>query len=335
MDDGGAYLIVHVDDIIIAAAPESPVLARILQKLEGEFTINDLGEPKMFLGLQIIRDREQRKMVLNQERFIEDIVHRFGGDSVRPYPTPGDDQVRLSGDMCPTTPEEKAKMDKIPYRELVGCLNYLVVWTRYDIAAQVQILSRYVSNPGIAHWRAALRVLSYLRGTKEKGLVFRPGGEGIALTGASDSDHAGCPDTRRSTSGGGVFLNGLLVWWQSKRQPTVALSSAEAEWCAAVEVSRQLLWIKNMLSEIGAEVHGSISILEDNAACVHISKNNHHGKLRHIQIKLLYLKEHVENNIVRFKQIPGEENPADIWTKIVKPGAYKKLMNIIDSCCVN
>ena len=119
-------------------------------------------------------------------------------------------------------------MDKeqYPYSQLVGSLMYLSVTTRPDISFVVGALARFMSCPTSTHWQAAKDVLRYLEGTKDYGLVFG-GSNDLSLIGFCDADYAGDLDTRRSTTGYIFTLNGAAISWQSKRQPTVAVSSTE------------------------------------------------------------------------------------------------------------
>ncbi len=135
---------------------------------------------------------------------------------------------------------------------MVGSLLYLASWTRPDISFAVSELSRFVSNPGKPHLEAAKRVFRYLKKTIGFGLAYRssvsiPGMPEIlpnTLWGYVDSDWAGCPDSRRSTSGFVFMLNGAAISWCSKRQPTIALSTAEAEFISASAMVQEVIYLR-------------------------------------------------------------------------------------------
>ena len=133
--------------------------------------------------------------------------------------------MKLSKSQCPSNPQEVLEMRDVPYAELVGCIQYLVVCTRPDLAHAASQVSKFMQNPGKAHWKAALRILRYLKGTLTFKFYFSKSPVTAHLTGFSDADHAGCLDTRRSHSGYIVKLNDTAIAWASRRQRCVALSS--------------------------------------------------------------------------------------------------------------
>ena len=132
---------------------------------------------------------------------------------------------------------EKEAMANVPYREAVGSLMYLMICTRPDLAAAVQMVSRFSSNPGPQHWEAVKHIFRYLQKTKSLQLTFRKQGV-LKLTGFSDSDWEKCEDTRRSISGYVFMLGGAAISWSSRKQKSVSLSSCEAEYVAACEATR-------------------------------------------------------------------------------------------------
>ena len=137
---------------------------------------------------------------------------------------------------------------------MVGKLVYLMVATEPIISFAVSQLSRFFSCPGPKHFAACRWAISYLRGIQaDQGLTFR-GGAGFNLHAYCDSDWAQCPDTRRSTSGYAAMFAGAAVSWISKRQPTVALSSAEAEYVTACLAAKEVQWIRQLPAEIGVLV---------------------------------------------------------------------------------
>ena len=129
--------------------------------------------------------------------------------------------------MSPATVEDEQAMKSVPYSSGVGSLMYAMTTTRPDIAYAVSVLSSYMANPGQQHWIALKRVLRYLQGTRNYGLVL--GGSSVELSGWCDADWANDKDTRRSVSGYIFNIGDGVISWQSKRQPTVAMSSTEAE----------------------------------------------------------------------------------------------------------
>jgi hypothetical protein len=142
------------------------------------------------------------------------------------------------------------------YQELIGCLLYLSGCNRPDIAQAVGVLSRFMSKPTDEHMNAAKQVLKYLLSSHQLGLCFSEGDE--KLLGYCDADYAGDVDKRKSTSGFVFMMNGAAISWASKLQPTVAMSTCEAEFVAAANAAKEALWLQTLLGdrETSADICG-------------------------------------------------------------------------------
>ena len=186
--------------------------------------------------------------------------------------TPADPEVILTKDMCAITAEDIMVMMNIPYREAVGCLIWLSMGTRPDITYAVAQVAKFNDKPGPAHWDAVQRIFRYLAGTIDYAIEYRPNDQlpdnqpptvlfsfspslehpnEMNPTGFVDSDHARCPDTRRSVTGYAFILGEGPISWQSRQQVSVALSSMEAEYMAACEATKEAMWLRMLLMEIG------------------------------------------------------------------------------------
>ncbi|KAL0286312.1 UNVERIFIED_CONTAM: Retrovirus-related Pol polyprotein from transposon TNT 1-94 [Sesamum angustifolium] len=169
------------------------------------------------------------------------------------------------------------------------------VCTRPDIAFAVGMLGRYQSNPGIEHWKAAKKVMRYLQGTKDLQLIYKHT-ENLEVVGYSDSDFAGCLDTRKSTSGYIFLLANGAISWKSTKQTITASSTMEAEFVACYEATSQALWLRHFITglKIVDSIFRPIQIFCDNSAAVFFSKNNKSGsRNKHIDIKYLVVREKV------------------------------------------
>ena len=142
-----------------------------------------------------------------------------------------------------------AHMSKVPYASAVGILMYAMVYTRPNIAHAVGVISRYMNNPGREHWMVVKWILRYLRGTTNQELCF--GGSNISLQGYVDADMAGDRDNRRSTIGYAFTVGGTTVSWVSKFINVVALSTIKAYDFAALEASKEMIWLQRFLDELG------------------------------------------------------------------------------------
>ena len=197
---------------------------------------------------------------------------------------------------------------------MIGSLLYLMA-TRTDILQAVCMVACFQSSPKESHLVALKRILRYLKGTMDYGLWY-PKGKGFTLTAYTDADWAGSIDDRKSTSGGAFFLGGSLVAWHSKKQESVSLSTAEAEYIAAVSSCTQVLWMKQTLKDLDILFAHPISMFCDNTSAINISKNPvMHSRTKHIAICYHFLKEQVAQQEVKLEYVPTSEQVADIFTK--------------------
>lgn len=216
-------------------------------------------------------------------------------------------------------------MQLTPHSKLVGSLNWLATSTRPDIAHSVGTLCRFISNPGRQHWTAAQRVLKYLAGTPAHGLRFERQAtqENPTLIGYSDSDWAGDPDTRRSTTGHLFLLHNSPVSWKSKPQPSTALSSVEFEYIALCSAAREATWIRQVLTELYFSQHSPTKIFDDNKGCLSVSSNNRTDS--HIDVKYHYVRQLIRSNQISVEYVPTKDMIADILTKPTFTPTFKRL----------
>ncbi|XP_019168035.1 PREDICTED: uncharacterized protein LOC109163785 [Ipomoea nil] len=203
------YLLVYVDDILVMGSDASCV-TRLLTDLASEFKIRDMGAPSFFLGIETVS--KDGGLFLSQQRYMRDILSRAGMVDCKPLAT--------------------------PYRSLAGALQYLTV-TRPDLSFAVNRVCQHMHSPTTEHWAMLKRVLRYVKGTLHFGLFIRPSSS-VAVHAFSDSDWAGDPTDRKSTSGFAVFLGGNLISWSCRKQRTVARSSTKAEYKALADVSAKV-----------------------------------------------------------------------------------------------
>lgn len=237
--------------------------------------------------------------------------------------TPEQSGLYLEKEMCPATIQEKQEMQEIPYRELVGALNWIATCTRPDITHAVSSLCRFLDNPGRQHWTSAKRVLKYLKGSSNSGLLFQAH-QPPHLIAFSDSDWAGDKDSRRSTTGYTLMMSGCAVAWKSCLQKIVACSSTEAEYIALSETMREVLWIRQILGELGFNQVEATTVMEDNQGCIAISKNRRTDKrTKHIDLRFHFCRDQVERGSVKVEYCPTEEMIADALTKPINAPKFK------------
>ncbi|OWZ09538.1 polyprotein [Phytophthora megakarya] len=201
-----------------------------------------------------------------------------------------------------------------PYRSLTGCLLYIATCTRPDVAYVVTQLSRFLDNPGLEHWRAAIRVLRYLKTTRGFGIIYDRGSGGIKAEAYTDADWGSNIADRRSVPGAPVG-NAPIVF-KSKFQRTVALSSAEAEYMALSLCTREVLWARAMLKDMGHEQHEGSQVWEDNQGAIALASNaGYHATTKHVDIHHHFIRENVEDGTVKIGYIDTKHPLADMLTK--------------------
>ncbi|XP_057452874.1 secreted RxLR effector protein 161-like [Lotus japonicus] len=215
-------------------------------------------------------------------------------------------------------------MQKIPYALAVGSLMYAQVCTRPDIAFIVGMLGRYLSNPGIDHWKAAKRVMKYLQRTKDYMLTYRRSDQ-LEIIGYSDSNFAGCQDSKRSTSSYIYMLAGGAVSWRSAKQTLIASSTMAAEFAACFEASNHGIWLRNLVTRlrIVEGIERSLKLYCDNKPTVLFSNNNRSStKSKHIDIKFLVVKERVQSGQISIEHIGINSMLEDPLTKGLPPKVF-------------
>ena len=180
--------------------------------------------------------------------------------------------------MRPSTLEERREMQKTPYLNTVGTLNYLVISTRPDISYAVGCLARYNADPGPAHWAAVKHVMRYLKGMMDLKLTYAPNNSDTLFTTWTNADHRGNLDNGKSPTGYLVKVGTSAISWSSKLQSIVALSTTEAEFVAVTTAGTEVVWMQNFLDELGFEIKDPSNICIDNQSALSVAKNpEHHG----------------------------------------------------------
>ena len=209
-------------------------------------------------------------------------------------------------------------MRSVPYRELTGALLWVAIISRPDIAFAASHLAKFNSNPGQVHWKAAKRVLRYLSATRKLCLVLGCDNSGTdALTGYTDSDWARDRDDSRSYGAYVFMLGDSCVSWSSRKQPTVATSSTEAEYMALSNATKQAIWLRSLLSEIGLFIEStSTTMYADNRGAIELTKQPRlHSRTKHIPIHFHFIRQHVADKTISIVHCPTQHMIADGLTK--------------------
>ncbi|KAJ9519049.1 hypothetical protein QJQ45_003521 [Haematococcus lacustris] len=312
-------LAVYVDDCLLAVSKgDTATVAWVKEQLAAVFNIHQLGSAERFLGMEISRDRAAGQLVLSQERYATSVVDRFGLADSKPRSVPlsTSEQLVREGEVQP-------HMGGHSYAELVGSLMHLAVCTRPDIAQAVGVCAKYMAAPTAQHWHALRGVLRYVADSRAEGLVF---GAAEGLVGFCDADFAGDTDTRRSTTGYVFMLHGGAVSWSSRRQPTVAVSTTEAEYMAASAASKEALWLRTLVAElaVGSDVVQPVTIMCDNEAAITLIKHPiASAQSKHIDVLHHFVRERAARGEVVFKFCESEANVADGMTKALPRAKFE------------
>lgn len=227
-------------------------------------------------------------------------------------------------------------MSSVPYQSAIGAIMYAMLGTRPDIAYAVTALSQFSHNPGPIHWSGVKRLLRYLRGTMDYKLTYSGSSSSSppdihsfpVLSGYCDSDWGSDLNNRRSITGYVFTLAGGAISWQSKKQPTVALSSVEAEYMASTQATKEALWWRAFLKELGLNnINHSTRIHSDSQGSMALAKNpEYHSRTKHIDIQHHFVREHVAKRNVHFEFIGTELMVADVLTKPLSRDKHVKFI---------
>jgi hypothetical protein len=158
--------------------------------------------------------------------------------------------------------------------------------------------------------------MRYIKGTMDMKLVYKPDDSGELFTSFCDADHGGSKDTGKSTGGYLIKFGTGAISWRSKLQPIIALSTTEAEYIAAVEAGKEILWLRNLLGELGYKFTSPSILYIDNQSAISVAKNpEHHGRMKHLDLQVLLVERCCGEWIHHSKFIPTAEMPADLLTK--------------------
>jgi hypothetical protein len=294
--------------------------------------MKDLGEVSQLLGMQVTRDRHTGTLKIDQTKYINDMLDRFGLTDCNSTRIPADPGETLSKEDNAQTETEKAEMAVKPYRSLVGSLMYAAWVTKPDVANPVRVLSRYMQEPGERHWLAAKRCLHYLAGTKSIGITYYRSeeSEDRELKGYSDANWAGDLDNARSTTGVAFILARGVESYSSKLQTTVARSSMEREYMAVFEAAQTAEALRNLLQHLGEQQGSPTPIHVDNTACQLIANPHSYTKRsRHIHVKFHYTREAIEREIITLIRVSSESQLADGLTKNLPAPRFTQLRAIL------
>lgn len=313
------------DDLIISNNREA--LDAFKAAMNEKYKIVDKGQVDYYLGVEISRDRVNRRLTLKQSKFIREILKtaHISEKDPRGYCTPLPANLNLFRNT-------EKPLDRELYQSLVGSLIYLSTWTRPDIAYAVSELSKHMQSPSKAHHVALKHVLVYLSHTIDLGITYSRGDVmGLnTLYGFSDANFAGDPDTRRSKTGWLMRMNNGPISWKSKDQSTVALSTCDAEVFAAVQAVKEIKYLRYQLHYVGLTQEWPTRMFVDNQATIAImTRGSLREETKHIGLRKGFLRENYQRMQVQPVDCSTKNQLADIFTKSLPKQSFVTLRDII------
>lgn len=312
-DDEKCFITVYVDDLLVVTS-NSNLQDEVKASLSALFNIQDFGEARSFLGINIRRDRAAGTISLDQEFYIKQKLDELGLESCREYSTP-----MSTSDMTWSAAEgEENQLDSVrhtTYQNAVGSLLYLMTQTRPDICYAVGVVSRFMSKPCERHWTLVKRIFGYLKRTAEHKLTYGQSKDPV-IAGYSDADWAGNHESRKSTSGYLFRAGNCAISWRSTRQTCVALSSTESELIALTLSAQEALWLRKLQADLQVSAPNAMIIHEDNQGCIALVANpKHHGRTKHIDVRYKFLRDHLDCGRIHVAYLPTTDMIADTMTK--------------------
>ncbi|CAM8920283.1 unnamed protein product [Rhodiola kirilowii] len=302
----GVIICLYVDDMLIFGTDQKQVdLTKDF--LSSSFAMKDMGEADVILGIRI--KRENKGLALSQSHYVEKVLKKFDCLNCSPVSTPMDPSVKL-------LPNMGEAISQLEYSQVIGCLMYAMTSTRPDIAYAVGKMSRYTSNPSTHHWEAIRRVLKYLKGTINYGLVYA--GFPSVLEGYTDASWITNLEDHSSTSGWVFLFGGGAISWASKKQTCITSSTMESEFIALAAAGKEAEWLRNLVHEIPLwpKPVASISIHCDSKATLAKAYSQmYNGKSRHLGVRHSAVREMITHGVISIDYVRTHQNLADHLTK--------------------
>ncbi|KAE8680428.1 putative Double Clp-N motif-containing P-loop nucleoside triphosphate hydrolases superfamily protein [Hibiscus syriacus] len=256
-DNDFVILLLYMDDMLVAG-PNKDHIEELKAQLAREFEMKDLGSVNKIIGMQIHRDKSNRKIWFSQKNYLKKILSRFNMQDCKPISTPLPINFKLSSSMSPSSEKERMEMSRVPYASAVGSLMFAMIYTRPDIAQAVGVVSRYMANPGKEHWNISV----------------------------------------------------------------VAISTTEAEYVASTQASKEAIWLKILLEELGHNQE-YVSLFCDSQSALHLARNPaFHSRTKHIRVQYHFIREKVEEGAADMQKIYTKDNIADFMTKAINADKF-------------
>ncbi|MCH80155.1 copia-type polyprotein [Trifolium medium] len=328
VDKKGNWLIIslYVDDLIFTGN-DSEMVQKFKNSMMNTFDMTDLGRMKHFLGIEVTQN--DQGIFICQQRYAKEILERFNMDKSNAVSSPIVTGSKLS------KYDQGEEVNPTKFKQIVGSLMYLTA-TRPDLMFAVNLIARFMEHPVESHMVAAKRILRYIRGTLDLGILYKKRKQSTELIAYSDSDYGGDRDDRKSTSGYVFMLGTGAISWSSRKQPIVTLSTTEAEFIAAAHCVCQGIWIQRILRKMGLEMKKCLTVFCDNSSTIKLSKNPVlHGRSKHIDIRFHFLRNLCSDGSVELIHCSTQDQLADVMTKALKLDSFEKFREKLGVCSLS
>jgi hypothetical protein len=298
---------VYVDDLLTCCSNEN-IVKDVRQNLAKRFKMNSAGLAKWFLRIGI--EQSEAGITISQQRYVEEKLEEF-----KSWVGPTKSKTPLDMDFQKLLLDAKQTEEVgFPYRSMVGSLQHLVQGTRFDIAVAVGVVSRFQENPLKVHCDMVRRIFWYLAQFPDLSLFYPRGSGAVQVEGFVDAAYAN-DEGYRSITGCAFRIGKCLVSWRSGRTPVVALSTAEAEYLALTPALQELVWLQEILKELGFPQTES-TLFEDNQACISLAKNpQDHQRTKHIQVRFHFARDLLSQRVYKLIFCRTDSQLADMFTK--------------------
>ena len=325
--DRKVLILFYVDDILLLYHKACEQEAhKLWDQIKERYEVQEQGPVEWFLGIRVIRDRNNRTVTLVHDTYIEKITKKFGlaDGTFPPTPLPSEELIKNT---------EEASRDQIKnYQERVGSALYTAIMLRPDIAFAVSKLSHFLTNPSDQHMKAVERVIMYLYRTRWEAIQYGHF-NGPDLTICGDASFADDPETRRSSYGYIVMLFGGAILWKAARQNTVTTSTTEAELLALEHVAKETMALKRFFKELTLDLGDLWNIWCDNQQTIRlvVGKNERiTTKLRHVDIQNMWLRQEHAKGSFTVEYLETSEMPADGLTKALTHQQFERFKQLLN-----
>ncbi|PKU79621.1 Retrovirus-related Pol polyprotein from transposon TNT 1-94 [Dendrobium catenatum] len=317
------FVLIYVDDILITGNKPDHIQL-ILRQLQSEFSLKQLGEISLFLGIQVIKTTYG--YFLCQSHYAQDLLASAGFTECKPATSP-------ASSCPPSSFDNQPFADPKLFRKLAGSLQYLSI-TRPDIAFATNFVCQHMHQPRNDDFLALKRILRYLKGSLNYGLPLKT--VSIQLRSYTDADWAANTEDRKSISGFCTFLGPNLVSWSVKKQTTVARSSTEAEYRSLSSATSDILWIRRLAEDLGIQQSSPTVIHCDNTSTIALANNPvFHARTKHIEIDYHFISDHIRKGQISINHICTIDQVADILTKSLPVNLFQLLRSKLTICSQN